>query len=231
MGYAEDPETGEPPAYFGPIPVHWHAHGAPTYVWRGQWLAALSCLKLTHYRLRGGPQLGQLPMIAHRPKPAEERFPPHVLRAPHCILPLQLDEAGPRCHLTRAAHRHRPLGRGPQVAPQQLHRLCAPQRGRCVGAGNLQHHGGALPDERLRIVREPSRLRAARRGGEPPFPPLPLGRERWHDEEARDQPGRHTTSSNRRNAAAGSGAAVIDRPTTRWVAPRRTASSGVTVRT
>ena len=57
-----------------------------------------------------------------------------------------------------------------------------------------------------------------------------LGDERMSHAEQQQDARPHTASTNRRNAATGSRAAMIGRPTTRCVAPRRTASSALTVR-
>src|SRR5207248_5335641 len=119
----------------------------------------------------------------------------------------------------------------PLRAPAQLlGRLGALERRGRIRPGNLDHGPRAFPDNRLHVVSEPrpphplgrSRERVLRRGGR--------GHAGRRDPEHRQHPAGHRLSTSRWYTPFGSPALVTCLPTTRWVAPRCTASAGVTVR-
>src|SRR6185503_2073052 len=181
--------------------------------------------------------------LRQRPTPRleterQEQCLPAQLRCPgDDVATRQLDEPLPQLDLAHHGDIEPPLLHRPHIAAQQLDRLRAPQGRRRVGTRDLQHDARALPDKRLRVMGQPrvfGPLRCLGQGA--------LGGRSWRDGDARNREKAerrihahtHTpeamASASRRYAATESGAAVIGRPTTRCVAPRRTASSGPIVR-
>src|SRR3989449_6122059 len=126
-------------------------------------------------------------------------------------------------------HGERTLDGGAQMAPQQLHRLRPLHGGGRIGAGDLEHDASTLADNGLRVVTEPRLTRALGRLGERALRrsprPRPAGESEPRKQRDLPEPSCHTLSTKRWYTPAGSAARVMGRPTTRWVAPRRTAST------
>src|SRR3989449_489414 len=164
----------------------------------------------------------------------EDRFPPHVRRARDHVAPFQLRVPAAGLHFPHRAHGERTLDGGAQMAPQQLHRLRPLHGGGRIGAGDLEHDASTLADNGLRVVAEPRLTRALGRLGERALRrgprPRPAGEGDARKQRDLPEPSCHTLSTKRWYTPAGSAARVMGRPTTRWVAPRRTASTAEMVR-